>query len=291
MEVFGQTEGRLDEEKVNFFRAFGYLIFRGLLDAHEMETMHREFDAAIAELQAHATFDPSAPAEVDRRQWSLMMTSATPFHVALLEDPRILSLAQQLYGEDVIGIKVQSNRFGGDTVWHRDTYTAKRGGIKFICYHEPVTRTTGALRVIPLTHLTGDNYLFSEKLLRLPVDQVPSQALETNPGDVIAFDMRAWHGTFGGAERHASDISYYNNPKTEDEEEALRLRARTNMQILLKRFGSDQAYFYPREWVDNAGGSEIRARWIDRLREVGYFDADGVVEPDPATASSAAASS
>jgi ectoine hydroxylase-related dioxygenase (phytanoyl-CoA dioxygenase family) len=284
MEVFDYRGGRLDEEKVNFFRAFGYLVFRGLLDRVEMAAIEAEFSRAMDEEHADRAFDPAAAAESERRAWALMLESWTPFHAGLLEDERFLTLAGQLLGADVIGIKVQANRFGGDTPWHRDTYTDLRGGIKFLCYHEAVRRDTGALRLIPLTHVLGDNYLFAEKLVRLPADAVPAVALETDPGDVVAFDMRAWHGTFGGAERHASDLSYYNNPRTADEEEALRLRARTNAKILLEKFGGQRPWFYSREWIENRGGSPVRARWIARLREVGYFDAEGIVEPEPAAA-------
>jgi riboflavin synthase alpha subunit len=60
---------------------------------------------------------------------------------------------------------------------------------------------------------------------------------------VIAFDMRAWHGTVGGQERYATDLSYCNDPRTEDEEEALRLRAAANVKILMQRFDAEKAYF------------------------------------------------
>jgi hypothetical protein len=284
MDVVDYNGDRLDEEKVNFFRAFGYLIFRGLLSRAEMDELWTEVCAETAGKRPDGTFDPTAAAETERRQWAVMMGGGTPAHASLLEDPRFLSLSTQLYGASLIGIKVQANRFGGDTPWHRDTYTSLRGGIKFICYHQPVTRSTGALRVLPASQIYGDDYLFAEKLRRLPADEVPCEALETEPGDVIAFDMRAWHGTFGGGERAASDMSYYNDPKTEEEEEALRLRASTNVKILLEKFG-EEAHFYPREWIENAGGSEVRARWLSRLSEVGYFDAPRMVEPaEPAAA-------
>lgn len=280
MDVHGYTDGRLGEDYVNFFRAFGFLIFRSFLEAGEFEALKKEFAEEISRHHLGRKFNPAAESEADRRYWSIMMTSRTPTHVALLEDQRLITLARQLYASDVIGIKVQSNRFGGSTPWHRDTYTADRGGVKFIAYHEPVTRETGALRLIPGSHLLGNNYLFAEKMSRLSADTVPGHALETRPGDVIAFDMRAWHGTVGGHERHATDFSYYNDPRTQDEEEALRLRAATNVKILMQRFDAGKAYFYPREWVENRGGSAPRARWISRLREIGYFDSPGVLEPE-----------
>ena len=280
MDVENYDGGRLGEERINFFRAFGFLTFRQMLTTDEMETLGIEFKQAMADQYADRAYDPSSEEERVRRQWSLMMEADTPFHASLLEDPRFHGLARQLYGDDVIGIKVQCNRFGGHTPWHRDTYTVQRGGVKLLMYHQAADRTNGALRLIPLTHLIGDNYLFAEKLRRLPVEQVPCHFLDTRPGDVLAFDMRLWHGSTGGQERSESSLTYYNNPKSEEEEEALRLRAWTNLSILTQEFGGKRQYFYSRDWLENRDGSPSRARWIARLREVGYFDAPGVIEPD-----------
>lgn len=279
MDVSGYDGGRLSESHVNFYRAFGHLIVRGMLSQHEMTIIRAESRAAMAERHARNDFDPSAEAERERRQWCPMMKPDTPFHAGLLEDVRFLSLATQLCADDVIGIKVAANRFGGSTPWHRDVFTSKDGGIKFVCYHEPVRRANGALRLLPLSQMIGDNYLFAEKLKRLPVDDVPCTALETDPGDVIVFNIRAWHGSFGGTERYSSDLSYYNNPRTEEEEESLRLRAAFNLKLLVQGFGGQGEFFYPRTWIDGGNPTSARSRWITRLREVGWFDAQGMVEP------------
>lgn len=274
-----QYRGRLDEDSVTFYRAFGYLVFRGFFDRDEMRVVDREFSSTMTDEYPGAVFDPTAGPERQRRRWAVLMDQDTPFHASLLEDGRLVSLARQLSGGEVLGIKVQGNRFGGDTPWHRDTYTSSRGGIKFIWYHQAVDRQSGALRLVPTTHLLGDDYLFAEKLRRLPIRDAPAAVLPTDPGDMIAFDMRIWHGSCGGVDRSESSVTYYNEPRSEAEEEALRLRARTNIEILLDEFGPRRDYFYSKAWIANEGGSDLRARWIDRLQEIGYFDAPRCVEP------------
>lgn len=283
MDILNYMGRRLTEEEVSFYRAFGFLIFRQLFSSREMSSMLQETRAALRIQYGDRAFDPTAALEAQRRQWALMMDADTSLHAALLEDSRIWTAARQLCGEDALGIKVQADRFGGDTPWHRDTYTALRGGVKFLWYHQPVDRASGALRLIPLSHVIGDNYLFEEKLRRLPVQNIPCAVLETRPGDVIAFDMRAWHGAWGGVERFAGSLTYYNNPKTQDEEEALRLRAWTNVRILMQEFGCKRQYFYSRDWLANRSGSPVRAAWITRLKDIGYFDSQGVVEPEKET--------
>ena len=79
---------------------------------------------------------------------------------ALLDDPRILAIAKTLLGDDFNYMGSDGNFYVGDTRWHSD------GGhkledpmhIKIAFYLDPLTRDTGALRVIPGSHLFGDNY-------------------------------------------------------------------------------------------------------------------------------------
>jgi len=69
-----------------------------------------------------------------------------------------------------------------------------------------LTRETGALRVIPGSHLIADSY--AQKLqeqisdlrgsLDLTGSEVPALALETQPGDVLCFNHNLKHSAWGG---------------------------------------------------------------------------------------------
>ena len=92
--------------------------------------------------------------------------------------------------------------------------------------------------------------------LELEIPDVPAYIFESEPGDVVAFDVRCWHASWGGAvDRRMCVLVYYNNPKTPEEAEV------TQKQII----GNGVDYG---PWVANAEGHPKRERWIDRMREL-----------------------
>ena len=74
-------------------------------------------------------------------------------------------------------------------------------------------------------------------------------------------------------------LVYYNNPKNSDELAALQRQSKRSPESSIRKFGTKQQYLYSKQWISNPTGSPDRQQWIDRLQEVGYFDAPGVVEP------------
>ena len=156
-------------------------------------------------------------------------SSDGPFCTALIIDPRILGIAEGLLGPDIFLDVTEGNLHVGDTPWHGGGNDAEiLPHVKIGFYLEPLTRETGALRFIPGSH-KGD---FSERLNRIsqriddpearvwgvPLDEVPSYAVETTPGDVVAFKENTYHGAFGGhAGRHQHAINYFQKPKTEEQ--------------------------------------------------------------------------
>ena len=133
---------------------------------------------------------------------------------------------------------------------------------------------TGALRLIPGSH----NRAFHEQVrdslpaLNLSVADVPAFVCASDPGDVVAFDMRCWHASHGGAAgRRMSTCVYYNNPKGEKEEAGARRRARGSLETTA-RFGRPGQPMYPPEWLANPEASPRRRRWLRRMAEFGYFE-------------------
>src|SRR6185295_19576571 len=93
------------------------------------------------------------------------------------------------------------NLYVGDTGWHSDGWNASILNIKLAFYLDPVTRDTGALRVIPGSHRMGDQ--FADRVQReiykcsenwgMAGRDIPSVALETQPGDVVLFNHNLKH--------------------------------------------------------------------------------------------------
>ena len=125
-------------------------------------------------------------------------------------DPRVNGIFSSLLGDDFQYLGSDGNYYVGDTSWHSD------GGwprpiiyYKMALYLDPLTRETGALRVIPGSHRYGEGYAEeihqlvreSEEQWGIGGSEVPAMVLETNPGDVVVFNQGTKHSTWGGGDR------------------------------------------------------------------------------------------
>jgi hypothetical protein len=268
-----ETGLELTGDQVEFFNTFGYVVLKQFFSADELATIRREFDHAMNAQYAHKPFDGTA------RHWTMMMEPSTPFFASLMEQSHLLSIAKRFYGEDVLGIGVDANRYVGNSNWHRDTRTVLQYGIKFAFYLEPVDADSGALRVIPGTQRLPDDEAFGVGVRKQSIEQVPAQVLASEPGDIVGFDLRLWHASYGGSDdRHMCTVVYYANPKTLEGEQVLREQAARNVEISFKKFGCKRQYMYSRAWFANPERNPDRQWWIDRLSQLGYFEPPGVVE-------------
>jgi hypothetical protein len=268
----------LSAAEVTQFRIFGFLVLRSYFSPAEVARLDGEFTRGFESPYAGMPFDGTA------HHWALMTTAATPFYASLLEDPRFVGVAEQLYGVDVIGVMCDANRFIDDTIWHADTPGVHHYGLKFTFYLQPLRADAGALRVVPGSHARS----FHEAMQRFmnearpDIAEIPAYVFESQPGDVIAYDLRLWHASLGGFKdrRHCS-LFYFNDPKTPEERAAMHeqdLLVRAHFAEIQRsrphRNGDGPAYESPMfdaTWLENREGSQRRARWIQRLRELGFF--------------------
>ena len=207
----------------DFFETFGFLAVRQLLSADEVATMLRESDDIMEEVRGSAA--------LDGRKWQAVQPffERRPFLHSLIVDPRILGIAEGLLGPDIFLNVTEGNLHVGDTAWHGGSGSAEAlSSVKIAFYLEPLSKENGALRFIPGSHKGG----FSERLNRIsqriddpearvwgvPLDEVPSYAVDTTPGDVVAFKEDTYHSAWGGrAGRHQHAINYTRVPKTGEE--------------------------------------------------------------------------
>ncbi len=201
------NEFTLSEEQVNFFNLFGFLTLPGLL-ADDMPQITEEYGKVFADNkedviewyhQAHHGYKRSVlPQFIDR----------SDYFSSLIDDPRIHNIFSALCGENFNYRGSDANIFEQSTVWHSDTYGALFDylNVKIAVYLEELDEKTGCFRVIPGSHLFGDQ--FANELqdmlgendslkdeLGLDDIDVPAQILPSKPGDVVAFDFRLKHAT------------------------------------------------------------------------------------------------
>ena len=263
-----------NESQLHFFKTFGYVVLRQFLTPDDLATLARELDEGLTAQFPHKPFDGT------ERHWTRMTDESTPFFASLMEDPRFLTPAQQICGEDVLGIGIDANRYVENTGWHPDTGNTVQIAIKYIFYLDPVTANTGTLRVIPGSHLLrgAERQAFMEGVGDTPLQEVPCQAVDMEPGDVIAFDIRTWHASYGGSKnRRACNLDYFHNPKTPEAIELL-LQLGQGHAGSIQHFDTKRKFNYSKNWLDNPHRNPVRQRWIDRFEEIGYLDQPGVGE-------------
>jgi ectoine hydroxylase-related dioxygenase (phytanoyl-CoA dioxygenase family) len=198
---------RLTEQQLAQFETFGFLGFPGLL-ADRADAIIDEFEAVWAR---HGGGHAGKLHDGKARSAEVQFLDQSEYLSTLLDDPRIRDIAASLLGDDFNYMGSDGNFYVGDTNWHSDGYGGRGGPrhIKIAFYLDPLTRDTGALRVIPGSHRVGEPYADqlereirnSNTIWGLSGSQVPAMALETKPGDVVVFNHDIKHSAWGGSQR------------------------------------------------------------------------------------------
>jgi len=200
----------LSPQQIRFFETFGYLSFPGLLGG-DTDTVVSKFDALFAN-HSKDVLDWRHEAHYNNaRHILIQLIERDPFLSSLLEHPRISGIFKSLLGDDYLYRASEGNIFTGDTYWHSDLYNAdfKYRHIKILFYLDPIDANSGALRLIPGSHLFGDKfanllerYVWEhDKNYGIDKESVPAVTIPTRPGDAIVFDYRLKHATCHSGER------------------------------------------------------------------------------------------
>lgn len=228
---------QLTEQQQAFFDTFGYLVFPGL--------MTEEIASVIAEFRG--VFDDKGVAhDATKRTCLVPFIDQREKLCALLDNPRIAGIAQGLLGDDWNYIGSDGNYYTGDTAWHSDGYHTVGKFMKIAFYLDPVKRESGALRVIPGSHrLEMQSWpalqaARAEELWAVGQNEVPSIALESNPGDVVAFNHNLMHSAFGGStQRRMFTINLCRHIETPEEIEDLKAYIGHNARFWVDRMHGD----------------------------------------------------
>jgi hypothetical protein len=193
----------LSAQQKKFFEQFGYLHFPGLLN-DSIGWITSEFEDVFAKCQTVKHTGEKTTSYPGN------LICQSPKLASLMDDPRIEGICAGLMGEDYQFAGGDGNYYSGDTGWHSDLmpkcgFYSHCLHIKLAFYLDPVTRDTGALRVIPGSHIPGDRFTdtLEDFLWHSGVagKDVPASALETKPGDLVLFTHNLKHASFGGSKR------------------------------------------------------------------------------------------
>jgi len=204
------TKLQLSPQELARMDIFGFLVFPGLLN-DRIDRIVEEFEATFA--QAGGYYKPH---DGSARSCILPFIDQTEYLASLIDDTRIDGIFSSLLGDDYNYLGSDGNFYVGSTNWHSDTdWSGRMRGkpprtfYKMALYLDPVSASTGALRVIPGSHRYPDSFaqdlqaalLNPQENLGLSGDQVPAIALESNPGDVVVFNQTTKHSSWGGNSR------------------------------------------------------------------------------------------
>lgn len=207
---------KLSQQQVDFFNTFGFIVLPGLM-ADSIDWITEEFEAVFT--------DRGIIHDGTKRSCVVPFIDQRVRLATLLDDPRIAGVAASLLGDDFNYLNGDGNYYTGDTRWHSDGFHDVGKYVKIAFYLDPVQRETGALRVIPGSHLPNMRATWdatkaveSEELWGIEMKDVPAVALESNPGDVVAFNHNLMHAAFGGSTvRRMFTLNLCQHVKTDEE--------------------------------------------------------------------------
>lgn len=192
-----------------FFDGYGYVHCPGLLAAEAgwIDTAYEEaFERAGVEHDGTQRSSCQYPLERHERL------------AGLLDLPAIQSLLSALLGDDYIYLGSGADLYVGGGMWHPDG-SYPPGYAKVAMYLDPLTKATGALRLVPGSHLFGyEGNLDTQALWGLTDEDVHCVAPDNEPGDVLAFHPNTLHNSLGGGTRRRMLNFMACTPPSTDEE-------------------------------------------------------------------------
>lgn len=264
-------------QQISHFRAFGFVVLPALLDEGETAQLSAEVTSALTDAYGGVGTDddPDGTGGI-RGDYLPLSVDRAPLSQALIaDDPRLFQGSVALLGTPTVPRAPMATCFTSNAGWHTDDGTDV-GGVKFLAHLEPRRAATGALLVIPGSHDPGfgarvQRYSSQDPALQgfAPWPQ-PAISLETEPGDVIAFDRHLFHASRGGSNRLAWTVEYLTWPGIGD-----RARMEAVRRALVDAVGHDHdAERWPtwREWAAGARHVPSRQTALERLRLLGVVD-------------------
>jgi len=193
----------IDQQRA-FFEQYGFLTLRGVL-ARDIQWITEEFEQAWLHGERSGFTEQGEP----NASALVPFIDARERLCTLVDHPSLEGILEGLLGPGYNYLSSDGRPYSGDTTWHPDGQWERRSlYLKVAIYLDPLTRETGALRVIPGSHLLPDSYAqgarsaaSSEQLYGIPQSQIPCVALDSQPGDVVIFNHNTMHGAFGGGNR------------------------------------------------------------------------------------------
>ena len=261
---------KLTEQQIRFFDIFGFLHFPGLF-GNDIDHITKSFEQVWKNNNSSNQFQIH---DGKQRSTIVPFIDQDEYLCSLIEDQRLDGIPTAILGNDYNYVSSDGNFYVGDTPWHSD-FSRPKKTIKAAFYLDEVMRDSGCLRVIPGSHKIGDTFetllketIITESLketlaLGVHASEVPSFALECKPGDLVCFDRRIKHASFGGG-THRRMFTIIFEPRYPDDE----------LDILRSIIGINEGFLAKRAYGDimiNTAGPKRMVHLEQRLANDGHL--------------------
>ena len=277
----------LTHQQILHFSTFGYLTLRGLFSPSEMATLRDEVTSALADAFGQAGTEPdqvrTEPDQVGgiSGDYLPLAVDRAPFSQSLIADDErtFLASAELLGGPTVPSVGI-ATCFTGDSSWHTRLGPAVPGLAIWVDL-EPRTAGTGALRLIPGSHLPDYERRLWAYCRAEPAasgfaqpdwPEWPHVVVETQPGDAVAFHAHLFNCAQGGTPRLTWTIGYLLWPGLSNADQMRLVRDMTldDVEFDHEEYDRDRWPVW-REWAAGADTSPSRAIAVERLELLGVL--------------------
>ncbi len=270
----------LTHQQILHFRTFGYVTLPGLFTGAEARTLLDEVTRALTEAFGVLGTEPDDLGGISGDYLPLSVDRA-PFSQSLIaDDRRTFQHSAELLGRPTVPSVGLATCFTGDSSWHT-RLGPPIAGVTFWVDLEPRTGATGALRLIPGSHLPEFERQLREYGAVEPATSGfeawdwPHVVIETEPGDAVAFAGHLMNCAHGGTPRLTWTIGYLPWPGVANKDQLALVRDLTLDDVEYDHEDYDRERWPVwREWVAGAGQSQSRSLAVERLRLLGVLPED-----------------
>ena len=268
----------LSHQQILHFAAFGYVTLRGLLSQSEVATLRQEVSGALTDAFGTLGREPDDLGGISGDYLPLAADRA-PFSQSLIADDErtFLASAELLGGPTVPSVGV-ATCFTGDSTWHA-RFGQATAGVTFWADLEPRAADTGALRLIPGSHLPDFHSRVCEYHAIEPSSsgfeewEWPHVVIDTEPGDVVAFHVHLMNCARGGLPRLSWTIDYLPWPGIANREQMRIVRDFVTVEFDHEDYDRERWPVW-REWAAGAPRTLSRAVAVERLTLLGVLTDD-----------------
>ncbi|HET7013436.1 MAG TPA: phytanoyl-CoA dioxygenase family protein [Streptosporangiaceae bacterium] len=267
----------LTHQQILHFQTFGYVLLPGLLTRAEAQTLRSEVTDALTGAFGMLGTESDDLGGISGDYLPLSVDRA-PFSQSLIaDDRRTFRHSAELLGTPTVPSVGIATCFTGDSAWHT-RLGPPIAGVTFWVDPEPRTAATGALRLIPGSHLPEFERQLREYGAAEPAASGfeawdwPHVVIETEPGDVVAFHSHLMNCAEGGLPRLTWTIDYLPWPGVADKDQLALVRDLVLDDVEYDHEDYDRERWPVwREWAAGAASSQSRSLAIERLRLLGVL--------------------